>query len=577
MPPKRTHDHDLAAEHTGKMATKNVPTRGRKRFLFDLQNATQTVAQGVQVQGLRLLAITPGDEDGSFDCVISQVDGGLNATLTVLISDASEYPSDHTFFCSSEHDLPPEVSAVVETVHEDGSLSIQDLLMRVLERIAKRLAAARRKQSTSGESESDDEAQSDMSEDEEDTYSVEDYDMDDAEIFGVQSGTQTLDQSILRREFNEIVAHGYQPGFIRLGADDFALSVALPAKSLADTISPRALVAWDKRLLSGPQYFTLLISGLRGVHPAVEPNGTLSRTAVARSAAPHFRVGLTPNYKPSNEDTAELLRKYGLKEDHDASAEDPAKVEQEPQYTDSEEEEEQPTDLDFDIVEPTELQDAEEIAQGFRPFSLSSSLESLLNGHFLALLQLRIEHNLGWAGAEVLRYEIEATQRSAADILRDKEEEIVIADSADATLSESYHLPIDCLLERSPQDPVNLPLVAFSYLMRRVTLCPRYCLVCHQQLKDDLGALKPYVCSSPLCTYQYYNLNRGPSLEYEICSNPVVVDLLVSLAYIAAAEGTLDAPLPMGMGLRVKCRLVETDDPDGLHDFDQLDLPNVCE
>ncbi len=87
----------------------------------------------------------------------------------------------------------------METVHEDGSLSIQDLLMRVLERIAKRLAAARRKQSTSGESESDDEAQSDMSEDEEATYSVEDYDMDDAEIFGVQSGTQTLDQSILRR------------------------------------------------------------------------------------------------------------------------------------------------------------------------------------------------------------------------------------------------------------------------------------------------------------------------------------------------------------------------------------------
>lgn len=54
MPPKRTHDHDHAAEHTGKMATNNVPTRGRKRFLFDLQNATQTVAQGVQVQGLRL-------------------------------------------------------------------------------------------------------------------------------------------------------------------------------------------------------------------------------------------------------------------------------------------------------------------------------------------------------------------------------------------------------------------------------------------------------------------------------------------------------------------------------------------
>lgn len=218
------------------------------------------------------------------------------------------------------------------------------------------------------------------------------------------------------------MAHGYQPGFIRLGVDDFALSVALPAKSLADTISPRALVAWDKRLLSGPHYLTLLISGLRGVHPAVEPDGTLTRVAVARSAAPHFRVGLTPNYKPNNEDTAELLRKYGLKEDYGASSDDPAKEEQEPQNAHDQEEEGQLLDPDFDFADPIELPEIEETTQGFRPFSLSSSLESLLNGHFLALLQLRIEYHLGWAGAEVLRCEIEATQRSAADILRDKAE-----------------------------------------------------------------------------------------------------------------------------------------------------------
>lgn len=36
-----------------------------------------------------------------------------------------------------------------------------------------------------------------------------------------------------------------------------------------------------------------------------------------------------------------------------------------------------------------------------------------------------------------------------------------------------------------------------------------------------------------------------------------------------------DIPLPIGMGLRVKCRSLTPEDPDGLHDFDQLDLPNV--
>lgn len=53
MPPKRTHD-DVDTVRTRNMATDNAPARGRKRFLFDLQNATQIAAQGVEVQGLRL-------------------------------------------------------------------------------------------------------------------------------------------------------------------------------------------------------------------------------------------------------------------------------------------------------------------------------------------------------------------------------------------------------------------------------------------------------------------------------------------------------------------------------------------
>lgn len=85
--------------------------------------------------------------------------------------------------------------SVLETIYEDGSLTIQDLLMRLLERIAKRMTAIQR--SSSGEDESDDEVQSE--DDNEDAYSVEDYDLDDAEMFGVQSTGQTFDQSVLRR------------------------------------------------------------------------------------------------------------------------------------------------------------------------------------------------------------------------------------------------------------------------------------------------------------------------------------------------------------------------------------------
>lgn len=31
-----------------------------------------------------------------------------------------------------------------------------------------------------------------------------------------------------------------------------------------------------------------------------------------------------------------------------------------------------------------------------------------------------------------------------------------------------------------------------------------------------ISFMQPYVCESPLCTYQYYVFNRGPSLEVSL-------------------------------------------------------------
>ena len=55
------------------------------------------------------------------------------------------------------------------------------------------------------------------------------------------------------REFNEAVSYNYSPGFIPFGLDDFALSVSMPAKSLADTIPARALMAWDRTSPPNPR------------------------------------------------------------------------------------------------------------------------------------------------------------------------------------------------------------------------------------------------------------------------------------------------------------------------------------
>jgi len=91
-------------------------------------------------------------------------------------------------------------------------------------------------------------------------------------------------------------------------------------------------------------------------------------------------------------------------------------------------------------------------------------------------------------------------------------------------------------------------------------------------------------------------MGRGPSLEvsrkvgfstpktellaqYEICHNLPTVDLLVSLAYSAAAGGVLEVPLPVNLGLRVRPPRTTTSTLgagiDGLCDFDTLDITGV--
>ena len=217
------------------------------------------------------------------------------------------------------------------------------------------------------------------------------------------------------REFNEVVAYGFHPGYIPFGIDDFALSVSLPARSLANTIPPRALMAWDKQLLSRPQHLTLLISGLRGVYPIVQSDATYTHSAHFHGSAPQFRVGLTPEYKPTTDDAAETIRRYGLKEEYDARPADPVGA---LSFEDSDDD---MMDLDGSEEQPEAVQvetQEEETVNGFQPFSLSSSLESLLNGHFLRILQLRIQYGLGWAAAEALWWEVEASQQPLGDIIR---------------------------------------------------------------------------------------------------------------------------------------------------------------
>ncbi|KAF9809445.1 hypothetical protein IEO21_07397 [Rhodonia placenta] len=467
----------------------------------------------------------------------------------VTVVDPSEYPSNHVFFCAVQSSRDEKTSSllspIARAVTENGPVSIEQLLRGTLAAVARSITAVSIPQDVGLERS----AEGDFDEYDDNLTEFNDPTITPGEV---------IDHHTLHSDFTEIVAYGYRPGFVPIDIDEYVLSVSCPTIKLADDIPTRALMAWDRRLLAPSQHLTLLVHGLNGVYPILEGDGALCPHAVERGRNPQFKVGLTSSYKPQREHVVETIRVSGR---WDKGTPQENVNEEQAQETDN-------------MTERRER-------VGFDHFNLSSPMETLLNLHFMRLLKLRLKYDLGWAGVEVLLWEADRTQQKAEDIMKSMRplpsQAIQKAEDQENELSSRYNLPPDPLLSRGSLDCINLPLLAFSYLLRRLTLCPRYCLVCHDRLQTDYVALKPYVCNSPLCTYQYYHLNWGPSLEYEICSNPDTVDVLVSLAYIAASAEALKELLPIGIGLRVpapdKTALVNAD---GLCEYDKLTYKQMC-
>ncbi|KAH6905576.1 hypothetical protein BKA70DRAFT_1372977 [Coprinopsis sp. MPI-PUGE-AT-0042] len=453
-----------------------------------------------------------------------------------MISDTSEYPKEHSFFCHSDDDeISSRSQALLERIVDERSRTIKDLVDWFCTSLAKI-------NTSSKAAESDEESGDDSD--------VFDYD-DEMDTIPISSEPSAI-LTKLQENFVELIAHNYKPGRIRTtGGNDFILSVSIPVIRLAETIPPRALMAWDRRLLSRYQHLVLLISGFHGLYPVLNTDGTYTPAASQLQVNLTFKVGLSGQYKPGKEQAQDVVRKHGLIQN---DAEDELRILEEKLA--QEKAMAEFWDADADEVPPEEeeppKEEEPEDPGRFDRFSLTSSLESLFQQSFVQLVQLRRRFDIGWAGAELLLGEMEKTQVPADHVYASHRKQIHDADKHENNLARSsVKLPDDPLSRLEADQAINLPLTAFSYLIRRLTLCTKYCVVCHNELQTDFEALKPYVCENKLCSFQYYAMGRGPSLEYEIIHNPRTVDLLVSLAYVSATEGTMGDPLPVGLGLQV--------------------------
>jgi ubiquitin-conjugating enzyme E2 Q len=179
-------------------------------------------------------------------------------------------------------------------------------------------------------------------------------------------------------------------------------------------------MAWDRRLLSCSQHLTLLISGFHGLYPVLENDVSYTSSAQRLAVSLGFKVGLSQRYKPGAEQALEVVRKHGLIV-HDAEDEvriqaDLAAKQQRFERSDSDEpEDDEPTAEAAPVEEEVVLDEGR-----FDGFSLSSSLQSLMDQSFLKIVQLRRKFGLGWAGAELLHSEIEISQRLDEDVLKMK-------------------------------------------------------------------------------------------------------------------------------------------------------------
>ncbi|KAF9266711.1 hypothetical protein L218DRAFT_895759 [Marasmius fiardii PR-910] len=523
------------------LATKNNHLKGRKRFKADMEDMKEACNTGFTAHGLKLTKFRSGDEDGSFEAYVSTTGGESIVAVNFLVSDTSDYPKDHSYFAHSLESNPPtNIQDVVENISTFPAQSISETVENMLSNLSKAM--------TTGDATMDSESEDD------DEEGYEAYDVDD-EFEGAHYAVGTNSRIQLGRmqhDFIDTVASLYRPGLIRFGQDDFCISVSLSVVELAESIPPRALMAWDRRLLSRSQHLVLLISGFRGAYPSPD------FIAGARQTTPlTFKVGLSGKYKPGKDQAREAQRNYGLIL-KDAEDELRAQKEKEKQEAlaalyewDGEGEDPMASADVLPTLEEEEVEEEDEDEERFDRFSLSSSLESLMDQNFHKLVNIRRRHKIGWAGAELLLWEVEQNQVSENEIIVSQAKLIKDADREERNFADIKNLPHDPLMGLGPAEDINVPLTAFCYLIRRLILCTRFCLVCHRRLGADYEALKPYVCGSKLCAYQYYALNKGPSLEYEIIHNPRSVDLLVSLTYSAAVEGALDDPLPVGLGLQV--------------------------
>lgn len=331
-----------------------------------------------------------------------------------------------------------------------------------------------------------------------------DWQSDDNSNIHISPQDKTQVQEKIRRDLRVVKKAGFKVGY--LGSKHGTIIVSVSCRISKLGISEEAMNAWG---VKPSEYFVLLMRyrpNYLDLQTVLEAAGDLNNKLV------QMHVGLCDSYKPSFEHAIGVIEGQ---QDHQTKDKG----------------------LDSNATIGDYL---------LKPLFIGRSLNSLLRERLFGIIKLRLKHQFSWTGAELFFQSSQGRIYSSSDASSEKyRQPDNWASSAPAILVADHMAE----LNRNTSH-LSLPLLAIQFTLRHFVKCTEFCLVCHCKTGDTFEALKPYVCSNGLCLYQYMALDMGPSLEYEIRSQPVVVDLLVSLAYARSISGNLE-DFPTGLRLRV--------------------------
>lgn len=498
-----------------------------KRFNADVRG----VRSRIEEDGIPgVFAIERGDSLGEVVVTVAHEKMPAPLPIRLLAQNIDGYPNDNKFliFTASENAPASLVSALEDLRECTSGMKLHETITTLSTRIDRALCSVDGDRDIIMEDPSDshDDSDDSMEDDLYGDFTDPDFGLSPRHVDSQYQPPSRLAPRILRRIKSDLRGAreaGCKVGVLgglQLSSGSPIFSLSIRASELG--LSQDALEAWD---VEASDHIILLVH-IEGLYPCAEQ---LLEKPCANFKV-NFRFGKGAKYKPSTAQARAAFR-TGASREHGAPE-----------------------------VKAQALMDDQ--GRTFEKIFISNSLEQFMNEQCLSMIKLRFQNPAySWDDAnehirdmfsrawgdeldakfndvkEATESEPKSTKKAGSTRKskgKQKTTAAGLASGADEDVPSPKPIPNFLMRDAAairPLEQCSTPLIVMQFAVHYFSRCTEYCLRCHQHIGTEFEALKPFVCSDPLCLFQYLALGFGPSIEHEIMTQPYVVDLLVSLCY----------------------------------------------